>query len=190
MARLGLGYIKREIRIAGIDDGCLNNTEKLRRRFLVGVIYRGGSWIDGVFKLKVRGECLDLTNRLAKTIKNSSHYGQIRLIMLNKLLFWGLNSLNPSKLNKKLKKPVMIVASKPLKIESIKNLDPSDLDKLKKPLKIEALNRLNFYVYLYGLSLKEAEKVLEVTVYDGLPEPLKVARLIAKSLNSSLTQNI
>ncbi|MCX8175676.1 MAG: DUF99 family protein [Candidatus Bathyarchaeota archaeon] len=192
MERLSLGYIKKEIRIVGIDDGCLSSTKNLGRGFLVGVVYRGGSWIDGIFKIKVKGDCLDLTDKLTKTIKSSTHYGQIRLIMLNKLTFLGLNPLNPCKLSKKVKKPVMVVTNKPLKAEAefVNNLNSLELEGFKKPLKLKVLNRLSFYVYLHGLGLKEAEKILEVTFFNKIPEPLRVARLIAKALNSSLTQNI
>ncbi|MGP3668300.1 MAG: endonuclease dU [Candidatus Bathyarchaeota archaeon] len=190
MEGLKLGYIKKEIRIVGIDDGCVNSIKNFGEGFLVGVVYRGGSWIDGVFKLKVKEGCLDLTSKLTKIIKSSVHYGQIRLLMLNKLTFLGLNPLNPCKLSKKVKKPIMVVTSKPLKAEFFKDLGSSELEEFKKPLKVKVLNCLIFYVYLHGLDLKEAERVLEVTVFNKLPEPLRVARLIAKALNSSLTQNI
>ena len=41
----------------------------------------------------------------------------------------------------------------------------------------------DFWMLLFGVERFDAEKILEITLKDTLPEPLRVARLVALSLN-------
>ena len=43
-------HIKNEIRVLGIDDSSLEHDPVL----IVGVVFRGGQWLDGVLRSEIR----------------------------------------------------------------------------------------------------------------------------------------
>jgi hypothetical protein len=69
--------VKREIRALGIVAKGLRGGGGLA----VGVIFRGGLYLDGVIKAKAHGP--DITGAVAEMIKASPHYPQIRVLLIN-----------------------------------------------------------------------------------------------------------
>ena len=89
--------IKQEIRIVGVDDGVfVPHTKGLADA--VGVVFRGGYWLDGVMKTEVTIDGMDATDKIAEMITTSPHYAQIRIIMLNGVTFAGFNVVDIKKL--------------------------------------------------------------------------------------------
>ena len=166
--------VKPEIRILGLDEG-KRSAYKLRKSHIFGVIYRGGRWLDGVLKTSVEVDRTDVSREIVKLVKHSGHYGQIRVIMLGRIFFAGRNPVDPEYIFKKLKRPIMVLAEKRVSLEGLGEL---------KSLRIHGNQHLRFY--LYGLSKEEAEEILKVSILSGqLPEPIRVARLIASAFQSA-----
>ncbi len=71
-----LHHVKPEIRVLGVAsirrDGFYD---------LVGVVYRGRRWLDGVMRAK--SDSPDLTNALSEMLDCSPHVGQVRVIVLD-----------------------------------------------------------------------------------------------------------
>jgi hypothetical protein len=184
-----LHVVKREIRVVGIDDGnfLLQNRSKI---CLVGVIFRGGEWLDGVLRTKIDVNGFDATKKIVRMIKTSNHYGQIRILIFNKIYFGKSNIVNVQQVFEKTKKPTIVFMKKPLNLGKLKlNIrnSPYMNEKLKLLENLEKQRCLRFnkkiWLFLYGIEESEAKKVLEITLKDSLPEPLRVARLIASALN-------
>ena len=72
-----LRQVKREIRVLGVAASRVGEDS-----IVVGVVYRGSLWLDGVMKTTTREA--DLTDALIGLVKGSPHYGQIRVILLSK----------------------------------------------------------------------------------------------------------
>jgi endonuclease V-like protein UPF0215 family len=73
--------IKPEIRVLGVDDGgFVPHVEGLVP--IIGVVFRGGYWLDGVLSTEVEVDGFDATNKIAGMIVDSSHFKQLRIIML------------------------------------------------------------------------------------------------------------
>ncbi len=72
-----LRSVKREIRVLGVAAGRVGEDS-----IIVGVVYRGSRWLDGVMKAAARGA--DLTDALIGMVKGSPHSGQIRVILLSR----------------------------------------------------------------------------------------------------------
>ncbi len=90
--------IKPEIRVLGVDDGFfIPHTEGLVS--VIGVVFRGGYWLDGVIHTKVAIDGFDATDNIASMINNSSHHKQLRVIMLNGVTFAGFNVVDIKTLN-------------------------------------------------------------------------------------------
>ena len=56
-------YIKPEIRVLGVDDGIFVPHTK-GTVDVVGVVYRGGYWLDGVMRTEVTVDGMDATEKI------------------------------------------------------------------------------------------------------------------------------
>jgi hypothetical protein len=185
--------IKPEIRVLGVDDGVFTPHVKGLVP-VVGVVFRGGYWLDGVMHTKIKVDGLDATRKIASMILNSPHYKQLRVIMLNGITFAGFNVADIRKLTAKTKLPVISVTrEKPnlAKIrEALKNLPKSE-ERWKAILNagkiFEVCTRSGsekICVQFSGILEGDAEKILQVTsTRSNIPEALRVAHLIASGIS-------
>jgi len=98
-------HVKPEIRILGIDDSALLNEKVM----IVGTVFRGGEWIDGVLRSEITRDGLDATGVMVTMIKNSRHYGQLRVIMLDGITYGGFNVIDIEELYRETGLPVIVV---------------------------------------------------------------------------------
>ena len=90
MDRKSFRVIKPEIRVLGVDDGAFTPHVKGQVP-VIGVVFRGGYWLDGVMHTRIAVDGFDATERIASMIMGSSHYKQLRVVMLNGVTFAGFN---------------------------------------------------------------------------------------------------
>ena len=90
MANKAFRSVKTEVRILGVDDGYFIPHTKGKCE-VVGVVFRGGYWLDGVMHTRIDIDGMDATDKLAMMVNGSPHYGQLRVIMLNGITFAGFN---------------------------------------------------------------------------------------------------
>jgi endonuclease V-like protein UPF0215 family len=187
--------IKPEIRVLGVDDGVfVPHVEGLVP--VVGVVFRGGYWLDGVMHTKVEVDGFDATNKIASMVLNSPHYDQLRVIMLNGVTFAGFNVVGVRELNMKTKLPVIAVTrEKPNFAEirgALKNL-PKGEERWKAMMNageiIEVYTRSEsekIYMQISGISEEDARKILRLTsTRSSIPEALRVAHLIASGISAA-----
>lgn len=185
--------IKPEIRVLGIDDGAF--TPRVKGFVpIVGVVFRGGFWLDGVMHTKVKVDGFDATEKIISMILKSPHHKQLRVIMLNGITFAGFNVVDVKKLNIETKLPVIaITREKPnLKeiYEALKKL-PKMEERWKAILnagKIFEVNTRNetekIYMQISGIHEGDAKKILHLTsTRSSIPEALRVAHLIASGIS-------
>lgn len=177
--------MKEEIRILGIDDSPFEKFKK-GNNVVIGVLFRGGHFMDGIMTTKIKVDGDDSTNKLIGMIKKSKFKNQIRCIVLNGIAMAGFNVINIDKLNKKTKIPVIIVIRDYPDFEKIFGA----LKKIKKENKIKLIKKAGdvikvgkIYIQLAGLSLDEAKEILKIScTHSHIPEPLRVAHLIAAGI--------
>ena len=173
---------KKEIRVIGIDDSPFNKF-KDKKILVVGVVMRGGLYVDGVLSTRVNVDGYDSTNKIAKMINKCKFKPQLQCIFLNGIAVGGFNIINVQELNKKTKLPVIVVIRKNPDIENIKNT----LIKIKKKQKIKLLEKAgkvikidDIFVQLTGIDLDKTRKILKIVCTRSLlPEPIRLAHLIA-----------
>jgi len=102
--------IKEEIRILGIDDGPFTRNDK--EVIVIGVIFRGGEFLDGVLRTYVAVDGLDATERLSKMINSSKHKQQLKVIMLDGITLGGFNIVDIKKLYSEVKIPIIVINRK------------------------------------------------------------------------------
>ena len=163
--------VKREIRVLGIASKPRGNLQTI-----VGVIYRGSLWLDGVLAINMRGDEASPTLRIAEMILESSHHPQIRVILLHRELLRGVR-IDPYRLHLEVERPVIALSDDggwPERREEAYSIG------FKMEIGGERLKVLSI-----GLRSREAASILKVATREGekLPEALRVAGLIASVLD-------
>ena len=193
MNRKSFRVIKPEIRVLGVDDGAfIPHVEG--QVPVVGVVLRGGYWLDGVMHTKIAVDGFDATDRISSMITGSSHYEQLRVIMLNGITFAGFNIVDVKALNVATKLPVITVTrEKPDLAEihkALQNLPNSEerweaILNAGEPIEVSTRNaKAKVYMQTVGVSKEDAQKILRLTsTRSNIPEALLVAHLIASGIS-------
>ncbi|MEK6983595.1 MAG: DUF99 family protein [Nanoarchaeota archaeon] len=176
---------KKEIRVIGIDDAPFDkfNDSKV---LIVGVVMRGGSWIDGILSTKVDVDGIDSTNRIIEMINKCKFKPQLQCIFLNGIAVAGFNVIDVKELSNKTSLPVVTVIRKMPDIFNIKKT----LIKINKKNKIKLLEKAGkviqierIFVQLTGIDLEQIRQILKIVCTRSLiPEPLRLAHLIASGV--------
>ena len=186
--------VKPEIRVLGIDDGVfVPHTKDVVD--VVGVVYRGGYWLDGVMRTEVEVDGTDATEKIASMIRDSPHYDQIRVVVLNGVTLAGFNVVDIKKLFKKVGLPVIAVTREKPDFEDIKKALENLPEREKRWKAMENAGKIievrtrgaeeAVYMQIAGISEKDAEKILRSTsTRSNVPEALRVAHIIASGLCS------
>ena len=195
MVTESFNVVKPEIRVLGVDDGKFaphTNTEAL----VIGVVYRGGYWLDGLLHTRMAVDGFDATSKISSMITESAHGKQLRVIMLNGLTFAGFNIVDIKALNINTHLPVITVTREKPHLdeiyEALQNLSNSErrwkmILEAGVPLEILTMNgRTRVYIQSAGITEKDAERIVRFTsTRSSIPEPLRVAHIIASGLGPS-----
>lgn len=184
--------IKPEIRVLGIDDGMFVPHTK-GTAAVVGVVYRGGYWFEGVMHTTITIDGLDATEKMAAMVKNSPYYQELRVIILDGITFAGFNVVDISNLSCMTGLPVIsVVRAKPDLDEirtALKNLPNFEerwnaMENAGELLSVETRNGENpVYVQTVDILFEDAKKILKATsTRSNIPEALRVAHIIASGL--------
>jgi len=187
--------VKPEIRVLGVDDGVFVPRSK-GVATVVGVVYRGGYWLDGVMRTEVEIDGMDATEKIASMITASPHYDQLRVVMLNGVTFAGFNVVDMKKLFERVRLPVITVTREKPDLDDIRralrNLPEYEnrLEAMENAGKLIEVHTRDaeqaVYVQIVGISEKDAEKILKSTsTRSNIPEALRVAHIIASGLTRS-----
>lgn len=184
--------IKTEIRVLGVDD-CPFKPRSHGSVDVVGVVYRGGYWLDGIMTTEIQIDGLDATEKIAKMIVDSPHYDQLRVIMLNGITFAGFNVVNIRKLFNKTRLPVIVLTKEKPDLEEIKValqklpqwrsrwkavMDAGEIFTLKT-----GRNAAPLSMQMMGILKQDAEKIVKMTcTRSSIPEAVRVAHIIASGL--------
>lgn len=185
--------IKPEIRILGVDDGVFTPHQK-GLALVVGVVFRGGYWLDGVMHTKVEVDGFDATEKIISMIIDSPHHKQLRVVMLNGITFAGFNIVNIKQINRETELPVIAVTREKPNLteihEALKNLTQSQ--ERWRAIKnageiVEVLTRTKkekVYIQTSGILEEDATKIVKLTsTRSSVPEALRVAHLVASGVS-------
>lgn len=184
--------IKTEIRVLGIDDGYFV-PHSTGTAAVVGVVYRGVHWFEGVMHTTINIDGLDATEKISAMIKNSIYYGEIRVVLLDGITFGGFNVIDITKLSQLIELPVISVVRDKPNFKEIKSAlrNLQDYEKRWRAMKCAGdlfavetrVGENPVYVQIAGISREDAEKILKLlSARSIVPEPLRVAHLIASGL--------
>ncbi len=182
--------IKKEIRVLGVSFA-EPNVRAVGPIHIVGVVYRGNRWLEGVMRTTVPPGRADITPRIAKMVRDSPHYPQLRIIILDRLTTKYGNYVDLDLLSKKTRLPSLAVLQHKISsghisgaakraLASFAKLTYTKWSKPPRPL----------FVYSAGLDKMDLGEVLEVCASSkGIPEAARVARITASSIERLLLRH-
>ncbi len=192
MRRVNFRGIKPEIRILGVDDGPFT-PDHSGKVPLVGAVFRGGKWLDGVMVTSVEKDGLDATERLIDMVGSSRHLGQLRILMTDGITFAGFNVLDAKRVFRETSLPVISISRRPPDMADIKKAVKHLPEWRERWEVIKAAGKIYpvktkiheapVYMQPVGMSKEDAEAVVRLSSTRSLvPEPLRVAHLIATAV--------
>lgn len=176
-----------QVRIVGVDDGPFDRARR-GRVLVVGAIYRGGLFLDGMVATRIRRDGRNATAKLAATLRGSRYAPQLHYVMLNGIALGGFNVVDIHRLHEDTGLPVLVVVRHEPDMAAVK----AALARLpgwearwrmiERAGEIEPMAR-GLFVQRAGLDADEAEALLELScTRANVPEPLRAAHIIAGAL--------
>ena len=179
-------HIKPEIRILGIDDSALISDNIM----IIGVVFRGGEWLDGVLRSKITRDGMDATDVIIEMVTSTKHYSQIRVIMLDGVTYGGFNPVDIVRICEATGLPVIVIMRACPDLEKIE----SALENLSNPAeRLEIIRRAGkitrvvtkdvsnpIYMQCAGIDVDDACSIIQLaSTRSNVPEPIRIAHLIA-----------
>ena len=181
--------MKKEIRILGIDDAPFTFTDKYAT--VIGVVMRGGAYIECVLSDRVTIDGKEATILCQKLIQNTKHRQQLKAAMIDGVALGGFNIIDIEELYQATKLPILtITRDKPDfgKIRQALQKNFKDWEErwtvLNKGELFSVKTRYNpIYVKCIGMMHDEAKDIIKLSTIRGvIPEPIRVAHLIASGI--------
>ena len=182
--------MKPHIRILGIDDGAFRFDEE--RAPVVGVVMRLPNYLEGVMVTDVGIDRQDSTERLIGMISTSRYLDGLKLILIDGIALGGFNVVNIRRLHEVLGVPIATITRDKPNFNDIKIALRKHFKDWENRLALMEQGKLKkfetshnpIYVDRVGIGKRELAEVLEAaTVRGALPEPLRVAHLIATAIS-------
>jgi len=185
--------VKKGSRILGIAESFNKKSDK---SILAGIVYRLDGIIDGFSYIETSVGGMDATDKIVELYKDLKRE-DINYIMISGVVISLYNVIDLHKLHYTLNIPVISIT-----YEESEGLTNYFIEKFPRDWherlliyykngdrrKIRLNNGFEIYVRAIGLSLKNAETILNKTTIEGkYPEPIRLARLIARKLREKLS---
>ncbi|GBD26655.1 hypothetical protein HRbin30_01995 [bacterium HR30] len=170
----------------GFDDAPFHRRQS-GRVAVVGAVF-AATRFDGVLLGSVERDGEDATEVFATLLRRSRFYEHVQVVLLQGVTFAGFNVVDVPALGAELRRPILVVARRQ---PNWAKLRQALCEKLPRGwAKWKQLERLGpmepvggVYVQRWNLSLDEAKQLIaRTTLWGRLPEPLRVAHLIAGAL--------
>lgn len=183
--------MKPHVRIIGIDDAPFNFSDE--SVLVVGAVIRLLDYLEGVMKTEIRVDGTDSTDRLLQLLKNSRYLEQLELIMLDGIALGGFNIIDLERLHKETGIPVCTVTRDRPDMDSIQSALKQKFDDWRERWSlIENIELVEvetghnpLFVSQVGMEIDELKGIIrKSTVIGALPEPIRIAHLIASAMKT------
>lgn len=179
------------MRVMGIDDSAFSFDEDAV--VVVGVVVRLPNYLEGVLTTTSEVDGSDATERLKEMIGGSRYVENLAAILIDGIAIGGFNVIDLESLHAALDTPVATVTR-----------DKPDLESMKKALKAKfpdweerfsLITRAELhevetqhkplYVQVVGEGIENIKEIIaKSTVLGSLPEPIRMAHLIATAIKT------
>lgn len=151
---------------------------------IVGVVFTR-TRLDGVMTGKLRRDGANASEKIAALVESTNFAEHAQVLLLGGITFAGFNVVDIHGLRERLDMPVLVLARKQPRLAAIRRaLEHKVPGGARKWALIEKAGAMEpcagIWIQRAGLSLPQAERLIaDLTVHGKLPEPVRVAHLIA-----------
>lgn len=160
---------------------------------MVGAFFRGGEWLDGVVSGYITRDGMDATDSLIHLVSGSKHHDQIRVIMLDGVTYGGFNPVDVVELSQKTGSGVIVLMRSLPDIESMRIAAshlPFSEERMNLILKAGEIQEVitkesqnPVFIQCAGIDMDKAIEIVKLTAtHSNIPEPLRVAHIIATGI--------
>jgi len=180
---------KKGIRCLGIAESFQPKSSKTNKSVLSGVVMRSDLLIDGIISSQIQLYGDDATERIIEMYKKLNRK-DINCILIGGSIISLFNIINIEKINTQLKLPVIsLTFNEARSLKAIFDKKVSNLTykkeqylQIKNRQKIKLKTGYHVFIRTAGVEKKLATIILNKFTYNGkIPEPIKVAKLLARS---------
>ena len=178
--------IKKEARILGLAAA----SGRLQQISVIGIVFRGNLWLDGIFTCQIRPEEHDCMAKLVSAIVQSKQYSQIHAVILPREVLVSGVQLDISDFSHRINLPVISIATRHLyrKRPTHRNLE------LKSKIDSFSIRQAGGMVpvKVSGISREETREIFAAACVDNqqLPEAVRVAKMVATQVPGRRTPTV
>ncbi|MEE9267992.1 MAG: DUF99 family protein [Thermoplasmata archaeon] len=181
--------MKEHVRVLGLDDGPFSFGD--RTVAVVGVVVRLPAYVEGVLVTEVEVDGTDATDRIVDALRNSRFREGLALVMIDGIALGGFNLVDIQTVHAQTGVPVMTVTRKEPDLEAMEEALRAKFPDWKEraaairraPLEQMETSHKPLYVLREGIGAQDARDLIRrSTVRGALPEPLRIAHLMATAL--------
>ena len=183
--------MKNHARVCGIDDSPFEFGNRNAKADLIGAIVRIPSYLEGVLRFEVAVDGDDATSAIVRALSNSRFLDQIKAVMIDGVSLAGFNVVDIARLSGELDMPVITVTRDRPDMDSIRAALSKYFEDWEKRFAtisslpvIEMRTEHNpvFISFAGSTEEKATELVRKTTVRGAIPEPIRMAHIIASGL--------
>lgn len=180
---------KSNIRVLGIDDSPFEFSGG--SNCLIGCVYRGSRSLESVLSEEIEVDGQDATESIIDLFEKSDQGSHIKALMLDGITFAGFNTADIKEINSRIGKPVIAVNRDRPDFEAIGKAvdDREDAEEILEAVENAGevfeheLEHGEVYFQCAGIDPSEAQEIISNSTGEaGIPEPLRVAHIIAKGV--------
>jgi uncharacterized protein len=178
--------MKSKSRFLGIDDGPFRFGDD--RVPIVGVAVQAPAYIEGILMDRATVDGTDATERISEMIGRSRYREGLRMVFLNGVAVGGFNVIDLDALHRTLGVPIVTVTRREPDLDSIRRALRKKFEDWEErwtritrhPIEEIATGHTPVRVSYVGATREEVSEALALTTIRGaIPEPLRVAHLVA-----------
>ena len=182
-------WMKQQIRLLGIDDSPFTFND--RYCVVIGVVMRGGDYLECVLRNQVKIDGNDATFVCKDMIENTRYKKQLKAVLLDGIALGGFNVVDINELYNDTNLPILTITRDKPDFEKIKLALKKNFGDWKERWNILSKGELYevktshnpIYVKCAGISIDEAKEIIKLsTIRGAVPEPIRVAHLIASGI--------
>ncbi len=184
---------KPHVRVVGVDDGPFRRTGKFAP--LVAVVLSTPNYVEGILRGRVTVDGTDATERVVTLLRSSPFLEGVRAVLLDGIAVGGFNLLNLGTLHRELARPIVTVTRRSPDFAAIRRAlqtyFPADFAQRWRLVRARLLFRVPtdgapLWASAVGCSRSAAVALIRRTTVRGrFPEPLRLARLVARAIASA-----
>ncbi|MCI4371053.1 MAG: DUF99 family protein [Thermoplasmata archaeon] len=181
--------MKAKSRFLGIDDAPFRFSDETVP--IVGVVVQAPSYIEGVLTTLAEVDGRDATERIAAMVRGSRYHAGLAMAMLDGTAVGGFNIVDVDSLHEQIRRPVVTVTRKKPDLAAIERALRRRFDDWEERLRlirrheVEAVRSGSGTVWVTYVGTERVavrEALARTTIRGVLPEPLRVAHLIAAGI--------